>query len=439
MRGSRRAAPPGAALITCAMPQRDAFNLADEIGALVGVERVRLPRERETRAAKIIIEPESTYEITEIIRKCETDGITLAPMGSGRTLAEIRHGPVDAGVSLARMNRIVAFEPDDMTVVAEAGLTLGVLNRQMAVHGQCLPADPPMPDLTTLGALVATARSGPIRLGEGTLRDLLIGIRFVGHDGRLVHGGGRVVKNVAGYDLMKVMTGSFGTLGIITETAFKVRPIRKNYTLAIVACDRVEDAFEVARNAEQAAPLIHVEVLSQGLGALFARPAQAVVLAGFGGNRTEVEHQRARICDALGPHTEIMKADEATGAYERLRDLDFSDATIVAQMAVMPAELARCLSGCGAHFRAHAASGVAQIFLADAHSGDEIQSAVARWRGIAHSARGNLRVLAARADLRAGLKMFDDPPEPGLKLMRRLKTAFDPHGIFNPGCFVGGL
>src|SRR4029077_2806891 len=126
--------------------------------------------------------------------------------------------------------RVIAYEPDDMTVIAEAGLTLASLNGLTATRGQRLPADPPHPDRVTLGALVAAAHAGPLRLSEGTVRDLLIGVRFVGHDARPIHGGGRVVKNVAGYDLMKVMTGSFGTLGIITETTFKVRPIPAHYT-----------------------------------------------------------------------------------------------------------------------------------------------------------------------------------------------------------------
>jgi glycolate oxidase FAD binding subunit len=417
----------------------DAPVLAREIGALLSPRRVRAPQGYEARTATIIAEAEHTDEIAEMVRKCETDKLTVAAVGSARTLSAIRFAPVDIGVSLRRMNRIIAYEPHDMTVVAEAGLTLGVLNREMGSQGQRLPADPAMPDLTTLGSLVASAKAGPIRLSEGTVRDLLIGIRFVGHSGRVIHGGGQVVKNVAGYDLMKIMTGSFGTLGIITETTFKVRPIPENYSLAITAFDQASSAFEVAHAVDSAAQLIHLELLSPAVSAQFGMPGQFVMLAGFGGSRTETEHQRARITEALATGTEIVGGVEATSLYERLRDFEFSDFALAAQIAVLPVELARCLDACRAEYLAHPLSGVARIFLAAGREQEEIRRAVKQWRELAHGARGNLRILAARPELPADASMFDEPPEPALKLMRRLKATFDPHRIFNPACFVGGL
>lgn len=421
------------------MKPHDASALARDFAAVIAPDRVRPPNGREARAAALIVEPENAKEIAEIVGKCEADAISLAPLGAARTLAQIRPAPVDVGVSLARMTEVVAYEPDDMTVIAGAGLTLGALNRLLAVHGQRLPVDPAHPDLTTLGAIVAAAKSGPLRLSEGTARDLLIGVRFAGHGGRLVHGGGRVVKNVAGYDLMKVMTGSFGTLGIITETTFKVRPVPENYALAISSYAAFADAFAAARKAGESAPLIRLEVLSPALSARFVRAGHFAVLAAFGGIRAEVEYQRARMIESLGAAGEILNGVEAAAAYENLRDIDFSDATLAAQLAAPPAELARCLDRCNAEFRAHAGCGVAQIFLSGDRAIDDLGAALAHWREVARSARGNLRVLAVHPDARAGLPMFDEPPPPALMLMRRLKAAFDPHGIFNPGCFVGGL
>ncbi|MBV8452944.1 MAG: FAD-binding oxidoreductase, partial [Deltaproteobacteria bacterium] len=367
------------------------------------------------------------------------DGLTLAAMGASRTLAQIRRQPADIGVSLARMDRILDYEPDDMTVVAEAGLTLGALNRCTSRHGQRLPCDPANPELTTLGALVGAAKSGPLRLSEGGVRDLLIGIRFVGHGGRLIHGGGRVVKNVAGYDLMKVMTGAFGTLGIITETIFKVRPQPENYSLAITSFDDVADALLAAQRAEEAAALSHLEVLSPALGHEFARPGRSVVLAGFAGSRTEAGYYRAYVSNALRRNTQMLTGEDAIANYQQLRDLAFAGAVAVAQLAVLPANLPRCLSACGAEFRAHVASGIAQIFFAPDCTNEEIYNTVARWREIARQAHGHLRVLEARAEVRANLEMFDCPPEPAMRLMRRLKLAFDPKNIFNPGCFVAGI
>jgi len=421
------------------MDRLDPSALARFLTAVIDADRVRLPDDREACAARVIIEPANPQEITEVVRKCESDGCTLAAMGAARTLAQIRHQPADVGVSLVRMDRVVDYEPDDMTVVAEAGLALAALNICTSLHGQRLPCDPANPELTTLGALVGAAKAGPLRLSEGGIRDLLIGIRFVGHGGRLIHGGGRVVKNVAGYDLMKVMTGAFGTLGIITETIFKVRPLPENYSLAITSFDDAASALSAARRAEEAAALSHLEVLSPALGHKFARPGRSVVLAGFSGSRTEAGYYRAHISNALRRNTQMLTGEDAIANYQRLRDLDFAGAPAIAQLAVLPADLPRCLSACGAEFRAHAASGIAQIFLASDRTNDEICDAVARWREIAHEAHGHLRVLETRSDIRANLEMFDRPPEPAMRLMRRLKLAFDPNNIFNPGCFVAGI
>jgi glycolate oxidase FAD binding subunit len=421
------------------MDYRDPSAVRRLLSAVIDADRVRLPNEREARTARVIIEPADPQEIAEVVRKCESDGLALVPIGAARSLAQIRRQPAEVGVSLARMDRIVGYEPDDMTVVAEAGLTLGALNACTAERGQRLPCDPANPGLTTLGALVGAAKAGPLRLSEGRVRDLLIGIRFVGHNGRLIHGGGRVVKNVAGYDLMKVMTGAHGTLGIITETTFKVRPLPENYSLAICSFDDAGDALVAAGRAEEAANLSHLEVLSPSLGDKFARPERSVVLAGFTGSRNEADYYRARVSNALRRSTQMLTGEDAMSNYQRLRDLDLGGASVVAQLAVLPAELPRCLNACGAQFRAHAASGVAQIFLAADRTNAESCDAVGSWREIAHGARGHLRVLEARAEVRAGLEMFDRPPEAAIRLMRRLKLAFDPKNIFNPGCFVAGI
>ena len=165
--------------------------------------------------------PPALTNSAEVIRKCERDRMALAPLGACRTLRYLRSAPVEVGISLSAMAQVISYEPDDMTVVAGAGITLGALDAALGAHGQHLPVDPPAPDRTRIGALLAAAQSGPLRLSAGTVRDFLIGVQFAGHGGHAVRGGGRVVKNVAGYDLMKVMIGSFGTLGIITEATFK--------------------------------------------------------------------------------------------------------------------------------------------------------------------------------------------------------------------------
>ena len=400
-----------------------------------------MPTDTEARAADTIVEPASVEEICEIVRMCEADRIALAPIGAARSLGGIRRSPVALGISMARLARIVAYEPDDMTIVAESGITVGTLNAAMAGARQRLPVDPCSPGITTLGSLIGAAHSGPLRLSEGTSRDLLIGVRFVGHGGNLVHGGGRVVKNVAGYDLMKLMGGAFGTLGIVTEATFKVRPIPSDYCLAVVPYARAADAFATACILNDSLPLSNLDILSPALANGFNSANQFLLLAGFSGSPLEVGYLAERIRDLVGARGEILSADGALRRYELLRDIDFHSASLAAQIAIPPASLARVLETCGddIEFRAHAGSGVAQMILSGKHGAEASAKTVARWREVARSARGNLRLIAAAPAIRNSLEFFDTPNAGALALMRRLKSAFDPAGIFNPGCFVGGI
>lgn len=412
-------------------------RLAESMARVVGAGQVRAPVTCERESVHLVVEPESEEQVAELVRKCEAERITIAPIGAARTLSQIRRGaPVAVGVSLARIARVLAYEPDDMTIVVEAGATLGEVNRAAGSHKQRLPLDPPAPELATVGAIIGAAHSGPLRLSEGTVRDLLIGVRYVGHGGRIVRGGGRVVKNVAGYDLMRVMTGSFGTLGIVTEATFKVRPVPENHALALGAYAGRAEAFAIAQKLHDSIPLIHLEVLSQAAAAAIGHRATYAVVAGFGGNGSEVAWQRATTLDFLGNGV-IFEGKAAADLYLRLRDIPFSADAVAAELAVAPAELARCIGECGAEFRAHGGSGVAELWAE--HGAQGGVERVGRWREAARLGRGSLRVLQAPAAVRPALEFFDRPAAGALTLMKRLKSTFDPAGIFNPECFVGGL
>ncbi|MFZ0676951.1 FAD-binding oxidoreductase [Candidatus Binatus sp.] len=415
--------------------------MANRLESIVGSDHVRAPTSIEARAANTIVEPASVEEICDLVRMCEADRVALAPIGAARSLAGIRRSPVALGISMKRLSRVVAHKPHDMTVVAEPGITVGALNDAMAPAGQWLPVDPCNPRITTLGSLIAAAHSGPLRLSEGTSRDLLIGVRFVGHGGKLIHGGGRVVKNVAGYDLMKLMGGSFGTLGILTELTFKVRPIPPEYCLALIPYARRADAFAAARILNDALPLSNLDILSPALASRLNSNTQYLLLAGFSGSPLEIGFQAERIRDLIGARGEILDGDSALNSYKLLRDMDFHSLPLSAQISVPPSFLARAMVACGdeIEFRAHAGSGVAQIISAENLTAEGSVQTVARWREAAHSARGNLRPLAAAPPIRESLEFFDTPNDGALALMRRLKDAFDPAGIFNPGCFVGGI
>jgi glycolate dehydrogenase FAD-binding subunit len=416
-------------------------RVAQEIAALFGTDRVREPTAREAAAAGVIVEPQSAEEIGDLVRVCERNSVSLAPIGAARTLSEIRREPVVVGLSLARMARVIAYEPDDMTITVEGGITLAEIARAMAPSHQRLPADSRAPSDTTAGAFIAAHHAGPLRLSEGTVRDILIGIRYAGHDGHAIHAGGRVVKNVAGYDLMKVMTGSFGTLGIITEATFKVRPAPAHHAVATCRYDAIGPAFHAAQWLNDLLPLAYLEVLSPAACERSGLAPAFTLVAGCSGTLPEIESMTRRIrAQTQGDaRAEVLEADGAIGIYARLRDLEFSDAAIAAQIAVIPAQLAATVAGCGAEFRAHAGSGVAQVFLPSTADAEGVLRMLSRWRALARGARGHARVLHAAREFHDKIDFFDTPEPGALGLMRRMKAAFDPAGVFNPGCFVGGL
>ncbi len=411
-------------------------EIARRVSLILGTGQVRAPQGRAADAVKILVEPGNAAELAEVVRACETDRISLAPLGAARTLSQVRSQPVALGVSLSRLARVVACEPEDMTITVEAGLSVGALNRALAPGRQRLPVDPNDPDATTVGALIAASHAGPLRLSEGTARDLLIGIRYVGHQGRGVHGGGRVVKNVAGYDLMKVLGGSFGTLGIITEATFKVRPLPEQYAMMNLSFDRAEELFAAARTLHDSLPLAHLEGLSSAAARAYGSSARFLLVAGISGSSSEVASLRDAIT-RVARGAAFVDGGDALNAYARLRDFDASACALSGQIAVAPARLAPILAATEAQYLAHLGCGVATLFLVEPPADGRVT--LGGWRDGARRAGGHLRVLHADRSLRRSVEFFDMPNDGALKLMRRLKAAFDPAGVFNPGCFVGGI
>ena len=278
------------------------------------------------------------------------------------------------------------------------------------------------------------------------MRDLMIGIQFVGHGGRIARAGGRVVKNVAGYDLMKVMTGSFGTLGIVTEATSRCGRSRSSTRWRSRDYDRIAQAFDAAAKLLDALPLVSSGSAESDGPAHCSEPTASFCCSrGFREIEPEIGYQRNRIAEILAREANLkcveMLADGcAIEAYERLRDFEFPPGNLTAQLAVLPAELARCLPNAARSF-ALTPDAASRRFRSTAAGAEAARTALTRWRAIAASARGHLRVLNVPPELRAELSQnrFDSPGEGALKLMRRLKASFDPAGIFNPGCFVGGI
>src|SRR5262245_15375236 len=169
---------------------------------------------------------------------------TLNDLTQALTRAQVR-GEKVTGFQLSALNRVLEYTPEDMTVTVEAGVTLTELQRHLAQNGQWLPIDPPQPDRTTIGDILAANASGPPRFNFGTIREHLLGIRVALADGRVIKAGGKVVKNVAGYDLCKLFVGSRGSLGVIVEATFKQRPLPEVEQFVQARCLTLERAREL--------------------------------------------------------------------------------------------------------------------------------------------------------------------------------------------------
>jgi FAD/FMN-containing dehydrogenase len=260
------------------------------LGDLLQPQRPNIAFQESVKFVSSVAYPSSTAELAETVKRAAAQRWTIAVTG-GKAL--VREANAQLTVDTSRLNRILEHEPADLIAVAQAGVTLTAFNEKLIENGQWLPLDPPNDGRATLGGIVATGLGGPQQFGYGRPRGSVIGMTVVLADGAIIKAGGRVVKNVAGYDLCKLFTGSYGTLGIITELIFKLRPrpareatvIAIGPTTALVAAGRaVLDArlFPVA-----------LELLSPALAKVIgvAGNGAEVLLIRFAGNEKSVSCQ----------------------------------------------------------------------------------------------------------------------------------------------------
>src|SRR3989441_12724216 len=199
---------------------------------------------------KLVVEPGTEGELAEILRLSSEAGVVVIPRGGGTKL-EWGNSPARAGLilSTARMNEIIEHAWADLTVAVQAGCTIQRLQETLAQHGQRLALDPLWPEKATVGGVLSTNDSGALRLRFGALRDLIIGVTIALPDGTLASSGGKVVKNVAGYDLPKLVTGALGTLGVITRAVFRLHPLPRNTRKWMKPKHRARDDSESAQSS----------------------------------------------------------------------------------------------------------------------------------------------------------------------------------------------
>ena len=236
------------------------------------------------------VSPESTEEVAEIIKHAAAQHWTVTTVGGGTLF---RRSNAEITVDTSRLNRIIEHEPADLIAIGQAGVKLTDFNDKLAENGQWLPLDPPNDGRATLGGVIATGLAGPQQFGYGRPRGSVIGMTVTLADGNVIKAGGRVVKNVAGYDLCKLFTGSYGTLGIITELIFKLRP-RPAREATIVATGSVKALISAGRTIINAKLFpVAAEILSTTLGVEIgmANGGSEVLLIRFAGNEKGVAYQ----------------------------------------------------------------------------------------------------------------------------------------------------
>ena len=381
--------------------------------------------------------PASTAEVAQVLREAYAQDRAVMPRGNATKLDwGVPPRRTDVVLDLRGVSGVVEHAAGDLVVVVRAGTPVAELQDVLATTGQQLALDSPLPG--TVGGLVATAVSGPRRLLYGTVRDLLIGVTFVRADGVVAKAGGRVVKNVAGYDFGKLLSGSFGTLGVVTEAVFRLHPVP---AARLVVSVRTADPATAGRLAlavvgSQLVPsAVELHLAEDPVGGVTVTCLFEGVATGVG----ERAQQAQRILGPTATVTEDLPDGFADLPY-RGNDSGIGLKVTSSLSGVGPTlettqrlaeQQGLALSGGGS------AAGVLHFRLpADSEPG-AVKSFVESLRGHQRRYDGGVVVLTAPPEVRGDVDMWG--PVAGLELMRRLKQELDPKHLLSPGRFVGGI
>lgn len=399
---------------------------------------------------RVALAPASVDEVSTCLAAADAAGLTVVPWGGGTQMG-LGNLPasVDVALDLRQLNAIVHHEPDDLTIALEAGVTLGDLNRKLAGDGQMLPVDAAQPDEATIGGLVAAGLSGPRRFGYGPLRDLIIGITVVLPDGRVSKGGGMVVKNVTGFDMMRLYHASLGSLAVITQVNFKLIPL-------IQAERTVVASFPSLSAAAEAAETVRLSQL--GPTAIVALNAAATAQADVVGGpwtlllRCEappvaVVRQAERIGEVVAPGAtgvEVIDHEMTAPIWRRvsgaLSAAPVSD-QIGVRLGVMPSQAAAVTTEASESLTALDVEpaitidfGSGLVYLRVPGDGALLQRS---WSALSTLGQ-HATLLTAPAGVKQDIDVFGREPA-GFSTMQALKAQFDPNGTLNRGRFIGHL
>jgi glycolate oxidase FAD binding subunit len=403
-----------------------------------------------------LVQPHSVWDLCEEVQRAAARESAIYPLG-GRTMLNLGMPPTRRGVAidLRRLDQILDFPARDMTITVQAGITIRRLQEITAAENLRLPIDVPLADRATLGGAIATNCSGPRRYGFGTLRDYVIGISVINDEGHETKAGGRVVKNVAGYDLCKLHVGALGTLGVISQVTLKLRPRPEASALLWFGCetDGVEKSLDLLHRSRTRP--ISLDLLNNlASRSLFEHASQVpppmpwLIFLGYEDNRESVHWQlqtlRQELAGSPACRIDALIDDAARGVWDALVDWPVHEECRVVFKANLPSHATAqfCLDASRRSesilLHAHAGNGIVIGHLAPATALEETAAILNPLREIAAAQEGNLILLRCPSAWKKALPVWGNPSSDNW-LMKAVKDKLDPRGLFNPGRFVAGI
>ena len=438
----------------------------DELKGIVGESSI-LPEEQvaaytfDGYVPKAVVLPASVQEMQDVLQFAVKQGVSVIPAGAGTKLG-IGNLPekVDVVLATTSLNSVVEYEPADLTVTVEAGIRLGDLQTELAKHRQYLALNPPYADRCTIGGIVATNASGSFRLRHGTARNQVLGLRVARADGTVVKSGGKVVKNVAGYDLNKLYIGAFGTLGIITEVTLKLSPMPVRQAILTAGFQNVQEAADTGLSivGSQTLPMfVNLFVNSDPTRGGTEAPTdenKTLLVVGFGGDPETVAWQLTQcqgIMEQNGAIGVTIAEGESLqhlhGAVQEFSEDNKNTEIIVAKLNLQRTDIAEFAAqiveanwACDVQMMALLGSGVLYVTLPVTSDTDyqSLANALTQLRQTAMSRQGNLIIEVAPPELKRHIDVWGSV-EGTLSLMKQIKAKFDPAGLLNPGRFVSSI
>ncbi len=387
-----------------------------------------------TVVPSILVAPRDAGRVAETLRWARGRRLAVVPSGAGTKLDWGAIPPrIDILLSTRRLDAVVAHRQGDLTATVQAGARLVEVNRILGRHRQWLPLDPACPDRATIGGIVATNDAGPRRHQHGAPRDLILGVRFVRSDGEMATAGGAVVKNVAGYDLARLLTGSFGALGVIIEATFKLAPVAPaSRTLVASDLSAAEAAQAVsALTSNQLAP-----------SALEVQGPPYAILARFE-TAPEAAERQVAVASALvrqgAASVRVLTGAAEAERWQAHRDAIWRPGGVVCRVGLRPADLAgfldrfqALLEGLSVQGQAAGRARVGILHVRIEGEAAAVRQVVETVRQHVQSRDGHVVLLRAPADLRTAVDSWGSLGD-AARVMAAVKREFDPEGILSPG------